>query len=343
MRRIPRIVGKFQPRQRETTLPGWDPVLVERNGVVKPEWRCPVLRKMPFQNEWRRCSFTSSKDRALKHDVHVFWIPREQDPLFPADFHQRHDEVTLEEIGKRLLGLIAEVAVETGLSAPRVSSPAFRSFGLAMLNIGRELARAGRSSQWVKSVPFYSAPVISAEIVKRGKIEHKKQMTDLKKIKFVNLIVDSGTVLSFHTLHVLAGNPYEDGLPILFDLQEDSHFDKAQYELAFQEQFEVASRDGITICSVIIDNLPAQVSGLLNCLDSPNPKIRAVLYVPCFAHMSNLVFQKARKEISPLRDEIDRIESVIRFLRTPDAISQIGARCPKTVPTRWICIYDSLS
>ena len=109
--------------------------MVQRGDKVNPEWRCPFLKKMSFEGEWRRCSFTARKEKAIIHTKREFDFARANDPMFPIDFRGDAEKLTLERTGKKILRLIAKMAVETGMSARRASGEAMHSFVVGILQL----------------------------------------------------------------------------------------------------------------------------------------------------------------------------------------------------------------
>jgi hypothetical protein len=77
-------------------------------------------------------------------------------------------------------------------------------------------------------------------------------------------------------------------------------------------------------CSVIIDNLPTESSGLealLRNSDSP------VISIKCLAHMANLVFDNT-VSIGNFVLIMGRLTELQDLLRSPSARKVIGRKCP---------------
>ena len=218
-----------------------------------------------------------------------------------------------------------------------------KEFARALIAFGCQLGAEGKSQEWVNSIPMYSAVTIGKAILEQGEKERIQKVGILRDVRFANLAVDSGTVLSFHCVHVLATNPHDERFPIAFDLEENLNFGKEEYENLFHKEIEKALENGVEVCAVIIDNLPSQVMGLRNCLESEDVRMRAVMHIPCFAHMANLVFKHSVKQLPVMKDAFNGVDAMISFLRRPEISEEIQGRCPKTVRTRWLYVYDSLS
>jgi hypothetical protein len=75
-------------------------------------------------------------------------------------------------------------------------------------------------------------------------------------------------------------------MPFLLALYENQNLTKQQYGELFEELTRMIGCSGLTLCSIVIDNLPAQSAGLDEILSrSESP----IIHIRYFAHMANLV------------------------------------------------------
>jgi hypothetical protein len=73
---------------------------------------------------------------------------------------------------------------------------------------------------------------------------------------------------------------------VFLTLRENADFTAEQYRELFKDLFAIIDSAGLVLSSVIVDNLPAQSSGLDRALfEAHSP----VVHIPCFAHMANRI------------------------------------------------------
>ena len=58
----------------------------------------------------------------------------------------------------------------------------------------------------------------------------------------------------------------------------------------FQQLLKDAHSRGIIVTSIVIDNLPAQLSGARNAVTTIEEPFNATSVIPCFCHLVNLIF-----------------------------------------------------
>jgi hypothetical protein len=81
-------------------------------------------------------------------------------------------------------------------------------------------------------------------------------------------------------------NPHASEPPVLLALRENQNFTIEDYCDLFCELIAIVNSFGMVLCSIVVDNLPVQVTRLDRALqvnDSP------VIHVKCFAETLNLV------------------------------------------------------
>jgi hypothetical protein len=161
-------------------------------------------------------------------------------------------------------------------------------------------------------------------------------MDRLGEVRFVNLVVDAGAVYTLKTIVCLLTNPYLVAQPILLSLRENANFTADDYAVLFVELFSRFEEYPIVICSVVIDNLPAQSSGLERALTE-----RPILHVKCFAHMTNLILVNSIGE-EIFTNVMEELRTIQRIFRAQPVATLIGRKCPRFVRTRWFFVVDTL-
>jgi hypothetical protein len=155
----------------------------------------------------------------------------------------------------------------------------------------------------------------------------------------VNLVVDAGTVHHMKTIPCLISNPYCPDPPVLLTLRENADFTTEQcYEL-FTELFAIVDSAGPVLSSVIMDNLPAQSSGLDRALfEAHSP----VIHIHCFAHMANRIrsYTVSTANCARIMSALSEIQGL---LRCKEAHEAIGTKCPRVIRTRWFYMIDTLA
>jgi hypothetical protein len=99
-------------------------------------------------------------------------------------------------------------------------------------------------------------------IHERGDAKFAEAIVQLSEVSFANLVVDGGTVHSLKTIACLLTNPYYPSQPVPLTLRENTNFTVDDYATLFVGLFSSIEQYPIVICSVVIDNLRAQSSGL---------------------------------------------------------------------------------
>ena len=158
---------------------------------------------------------------------------------------------------------------------------------------------------------------------------------------FVNVQADAGTILGFPSIHAIISNPTIDEI-FLIDSYYNNGFTSLDYQIFFNDIFEQIFKSNLVFASLIIDNLRAQMNGAKSLIEeSPNVSLNTITIVPCFCHLTNLIFVSSLK--NPLINEINmEIQSFVKLIRKKDVANWLGSLCPKIVKTRWLYILDSL-
>jgi hypothetical protein len=107
------------------------------------------------------------------------------------------------------------------------------------------------------------------------------------------------------------------------------------YGELFQESMQTVESYGLTLCAIVIENIPAQSSGLDDTLSVTN---YPAIHVKCFAHMVNLIMGNCRSK-PHFASVMEILIETSSLLRTPGAITAIGRRLYMVNTLEFICSH----
>lgn len=253
--------------------------------------------------------------------------------------------ITHYEFNKRYLYQLALLCGKLDISCNRAISEAMRHFSIFLLNEGFNIGRNPATNQINidKCLDQVSINQLSEQLISTAENEFQKIIRDFQDKKFCALLCDAGAVLKTHCLHfvvTLMGKPV---LKIFFDSFDDDVFDTSFYQKSFYKIWEKLQELRIHICSITTDNLPAQVRGWKIFQETIDDLfIKAVLRIPCYAHLINLVFKDAARCSSWLAQTVNSVLAIVKIIRKPEAVNKIRRKCPTISQTRWLYIVDIL-
>ena len=307
-------------------------------------YRCPELGSALVDGvklELRRCVFQCRKDKIPSHpskrSPHMFTLPQDQDDGFPQNAQERLDLRTQERLRNAVVDAVALLSLKLQIPVTRLTKPALTEFMVSMIKIGRSV----QASDVEQMVTGFSTRTISERINRFGHLFRERDFTAAREHRYVNIAVDAGTVLGVAVIHSLLTNPYSEKFPIVLDIVENEHFDKYLYRGLFERVCSTCHEQGLVVCSIITDGLPAQVSGLQMLLNE-DESVNTVYHIHCFAHLTNLVFGDSLNQSGYLRSILRDISKVVNLLRKPIVSEELAERCPSICPTRWLYLYDVL-
>jgi hypothetical protein len=288
--------------------------------------------------ETRQCSWTGQKAKCASHTDHDFSLPADDDPTFQIPEPISPNRVALNRTVLRIAG---EFVASTNLSFRSAASPPMFNFIIKLIQLGASLPRDRLNTiQDVATlIDTFSDKAIASEVRAIGDTRFEASMIRLQELCFVNLIVDAGQIHQMKMIPCILTNPYCADPPVILALHENSNLTMDLYAQLFANLVEMVQPFNLVISSIVIDNLPAQASGLDSFLESTKS---AILHVRCFAHMTNLILENTmcQADFANLMSVLTRLQV---FLRRRDSITIIGKRCPKFVRTRWFFMVDTLS
>jgi hypothetical protein len=174
-------------------------------------------------------------------------------------------------------------------------------------------------------------------IRERGDAKFAEAIVQLSEVRFANLVVDAGTMHTLKTIVCLLTNQHYPIQRVLLALRENTNFTADDYVTLFVELFSSIEQYPIVTCSVVIDNLRAQSSGL-----DRGVGWSIILHVKCFAHMINLVLVNTTTNVY-FAEIMDELKQAQRIFRMQTAIDAIGRKCPKFVRIRWLFMMETLA
>ena len=185
---------------------------------------------------------------------------------------------------------------------------------------------------------------IRPSIGNAGQKLKEKDMQKAREVMFVNIACDSGTVLGKTVVHALLTNPCHESFPMVLKVCDNDHFDAEKYFLLFNALCEECLTQGLIVCGIIIDNLRAKVRGFKEMLRvfKNDPYKASILHVPCFAHMTNLVFMHAKDKSTCFAWIVAVVKRLVALLRRLQARRELNETCEKICETRWLFIVDIL-
>jgi hypothetical protein len=234
----------------------------------------------------------------------------------------------------------AEFVCATNLSCRQAASPAMHNFITSLIQMGSSLQieHPDAAIDVMSLVDSMSDKTIADAILETSNRRLESAIDMLSRFRFVNLVVDAGTVHHLKTIPCLLANPHKLDSPVLLSLRENTNFTKEQYSELFAELILTVESYNLVVCGIVIDNLPAQSGGLDDLLSRANSPI---VHIKCFAHMANLVLANCLSE-PPLARVMFLLTEMQSLLRTPEAAAEVGGRCPRFIRTRWFYMVDTL-
>ena len=272
-----------------------------------------------------------------KQAPHRFDLPQQEDADFPREAQLLADLRTQEKVKNAIVNAVALVSLRLQIPVNRVSQPALGEFIMSILKIGRSVGTAD-VSQLVEGI---SARAINEKITELGHLFKERDFSVARELRYVNIVVDAGTVLGVAVIHSLLSNPYHKEFPLVLDVTENNHFDKFMYRDLFEKLCTMCHEQGCIVCSIITDGLRAQVSGL-EMLLREKESCSTIYQIRCFAHLTNLVFVDCLKQSPYLKSVVLEISSLVRLLRSPAVAEELNEKCPSLCPTRWLYLFDVL-
>lgn len=324
--------------------PSWIPIYLRPN---RPGYRCSNIIQRP-DGEYRMCSFSGRKKACYMHQInngpHFYNIPRSQDYYFPADFENKLLAKQIVHMKNDIYDNLAVLVGELGISSIKGSSKSFSNFIKRCISEGIMLAKRNPNFTplMIQNIDINISDKSLSKRINRMAEERKiDRLIYAKQVKFVNIVSDAGTILSIKNLWAIYTNPTDNNFPIILDLFQNCGYTAEDYELFFSSLIQTTKNNDLILLAIIVDNLKPQVIGLNKVLQSPDNYIRSIIHIPCFAHMTNLVFVNLLS-LPQFKSQVNEILELTNILRKKEAVQNIGLKCPSISKTRWLYLFDIL-
>lgn len=313
-------------------------------------YRCPEFIIISGTGEIRRCSICKKKSKWKEHlsGCHKYDIPEKDDD--PYLIERVKERVILKEesndfnICQHIINSVAMITGQIDIPISKTSSNNFRQFVNKILKIGMEISKMYPNSN--PDLNRYTVSLtpkkINTSMQLLSILEFEKRLKLFQNKIFINVLCDAGTVLGYKCIHAMLGHPgINDVIP--FEIFENHEFNGDDYSQFFNEVFDKAFQNKLFISSVIIDNLPSQMNGIYNLINSSeNPMIKSIIVVPCLCHLTNLIFTTSIRRCANIKRIVTDIQSFVTQIRKPDAVNFLKLKCPKIIVTRWLYVVDCL-
>jgi hypothetical protein len=86
------------------------------------------------------------------------------------------------------------------------------------------------------------------------------------RIHYVNLLMNSGTILGFNAFHAVLANSNHLDIILALDTDENRNYNTDNYEAAYYELIQQIRQYDIELVSIICDNCPSQINGVAQAL-----------------------------------------------------------------------------
>ena len=342
----------FTPRRSKNEVPcGWTHVPAPSPKDRHTYYRCPEIGSaitIDGSLEWRRCTYVCRKNQIRDHPSrkhpHNYSRPRDRDPGFPAAFEAKQEEKQKDDLRQAVIDHNGVLALKLGLTLSQASNDSLVDFVIQSIQMGSEFGSRVRHVNLHDVIGKISPYHIRQSMAQAGQQLKEQDMIRAREVMFVNIACDSGTVLGNTVVHALLTNPYHSSFPMVLRLSPNDHFTHEDYYLLFNTLCEECCANKLVVCGIIIDNLRAQVNGLHLMLQNfaDDSYKASIVHVPCFAHMTNLVFVHSMKKSHELARIVNGIQALVRCLRKPAARRELNETCPAICKTRWLYVVDIL-
>lgn len=186
---------------------------------------------------------------------------QKEDPDFPRHILKKIDKDNQTSFNKRYLKELVMLSGKIDISCKKAASNAMRTFSINLLEEGYKIAKNSGSNDI--NIEQYLDPLsekkISAEIIHQSNINFLNKIKEFQNLKYSCLLCDVGTEFKCHCFHIILANSKDSKLNILFETYDDDSFDSNFYSKCFRDIFNKMVDNHILICSITMDNLPAQI------------------------------------------------------------------------------------
>ena len=340
-------VRPFMQRRAAPLPPGW--ALFERKGG-KGFYRCPFVQRNPWTHQLEQCAYIARRDRINFQHQHTFRAKGCVPVVIEEEEHDVRQHDSNEQFRKDLQRAVGKFVARESVSAAVGCSASMREFIIRIICV---------SHQFFTSNHVFNPEQIISTILPRDMKEQIKELGDrvfgtvldkLAAYKFVNIMIDAGSMLNKGYVHITISNPYSSDNPLPFDIYTKdgpNDWNRCDYLEALESQITrlLSLSRPLTPVAICHDRLLAQsmaVERLVHNLANRESARLPVIDCPCMNHLLNCAFIHAKKmwEFSSL---VTKVTKLATTLRKRPAVSVLKRRCPYPPETRWLYICDTLA
>lgn len=330
------------PRNRSSKIPIPKGFAPDRETSGRICYRC--LHVCVFGDGPRRCTFKCRRNqfklKSYRAHQHRYELSRDKDPGFITN--EASNGIDYTNFTTHLLYSLGILSGELDISISKCSSKPMVSFIQKILQLGINIGKTNPDIDIKQLLPSFSQTQIN-EVMKNAAKQREEEIKHVfqNRIKFANIIMDTGTINRFKILHFLLTNPNYPSIIWPIDNFENLNFTASDYAYAIQSVID-SLKPNIQPVAIIADQQSAQVKGICELITShPSPLIKGIIHLPCVAHLTNLIYTEilANQAYFPYLQAVD---DLIKFCRTNIVAKQIGKMCPTLVKTRWVYLSDVL-
>jgi hypothetical protein len=317
--------------------PGWTKK-EKLNPKERRMWQCPY-KQTGIDNVKLRCVVCYRRERIKEKHTHRMQPIPLRDCENAPDITRPSKKASLWDTVNRKL---AYVAAKLHMSARSAASEEMHDFLDSIIELAFDFAD---SNPHVIHVPSQICQRIhrgkmADEIiaVANSLVEHS--LGSLETCG-VTLQMDAGTIFHHHFLDYVVSFP--ETTPFLIRCEYRDSFDQWDYADITRDVILELKHHGVSVASVVGDNLAAQQAGLRYMIEqSDDAAVNRIVICPCANHTLNLVFQAEIAENGLLQKALAVIRKFQRIMRSRSVVRQYGKMCPDFPETRWFYICEVL-
>ena len=344
------LVSTTKWRKRKVVPPfGWTQVRQEKNGKIVTMWRCGEMQR-DIAGTWRRCSYMCRKDRTVNSHDHRFTIDPTGDDGLPPHLRPKDGRNT-KCFAEEVTSLVAKWGGEMSISVRALCSETTRRFLVDLMTLVLEYKARNPAQAFVPEamVPILNEVEMTQRLVEAGESASTEIRRQLRKFRFVNIMIDAATVMNMKVVHTTLSNPFSTLPPLPFrtTTKDENEWRIQDYKSEIETTLTTLE-EGIELVpiSVCHDRLSAQAEAvrqvILEGTRCPVSHRQLLVDIPCLNHLLNNAFTATTKN-DKFMAMIHNIEGFASIIREKQAVEIIGCRCPLPVATRWLYISDTLS
>ena len=254
-----------------------------------------------------------------------------------------------QEFQRDLLKAATRYISTESISAAAACSSNMRRFILDVIRVSHRFFSVDRVFNPEEILTNFSPRVMRDEIKALGERVFDTVTGRLAEFKFVNVMIDAGSMLNRSYVHVTISNPYSSQKPLPFDLfikDGPTDWSAQDYYEALEAQVArlISLRKRLIPVAVCHDRLLCQslaVRRLVEVLAEGDNGI-VVVDCPCLNHLLNTVFTHTL-DMPGLKVIVKKIGALATHLRKRDAVFHLKRHCPYPPKTRWLYLCDTLA